>query len=340
MPTEPITAPSAHAPLFRSFWMGGYEGADHVNSRGEQMAMNLCNGHWQRLEEDYASLARMGIRTIRESVGWRAFMAEGAEAGKRRLVRTAQAAGRFGLQVIWTLHHYGVPDGVDLFAADFPSRFAGFCDVVVRSLRDTVDSAEGPLVFQPINEISFLSWAASSTSLIHPFQPDSPARGFALKCNLVRAALQGTDALWATCPDARIVHTDPLVHVVPAADRPDWAAEAQALDAEQYQAWDMLFGRLEPGLGGAPRYLGRLARQSGDGHRGRHRRDLQHPHLEDPAAVHRLRGRGRPAVHHRRSHGAHAHRIRGGGGRFHVCVRASCAAAAAGVCRAGIAGGR
>jgi UDP-galactopyranose mutase len=287
MQTEPITTASARAhdpaPLFRSFWMGGYEGADHLNSRGEQVAMNLCNGHWQRLEEDYASLARMGIRTIRESVGWRAFMAEGAEAGKRRLVRTAQAAGRFGLQVIWTLHHYGAPDGVDPFAADFPARFACFCDMVARILRDTVDPTEGPLVFQPINEISFLSWAASSTSLIHPFQPDSPARGFALKCNLVRAALEGTDALWATCPDARIVHTDPLVHVVPAADRSDWAAEAQALNVEQYQAWDMLCGRLEPGLGGAPRYLDVL------GANYYHSNQWQHPsnerlfwHLRDP----------------------------------------------------------
>jgi UDP-galactopyranose mutase len=263
--------------------MGGYEGADHLNSRGEQVAMNLCNGHWQRLEEDYALLARLGIRTIRESVGWRAFMAEGAEAGRRRLVRTAQAAERFGLQVIWTLHHYGVPDGVDMFAADFAARFAGFCDVVARSLRGTAKVGEGPLLFQPVNEISFLSWAASSTSLIHPFQPDSPARGFELKCNLVRAALQGSDALWATCPDARIVHTDPLVHVVPAADRPDWAAQAQALNDEQYQAWDMLCGRLEPGLGGAPRYLDVL------GVNYYHSNQWEHPgnerlfwHLRDP----------------------------------------------------------
>jgi UDP-galactopyranose mutase len=32
--------------------MGGYEGADHLNSRGEQVAMNAANGHAQRREDD------------------------------------------------------------------------------------------------------------------------------------------------------------------------------------------------------------------------------------------------------------------------------------------------
>ena len=263
------------APLFRSFWMGGYEGADHLNSRGEEVAMNLRNGHAQRRDDDYALLARLGIRTIRESIGWRSFASLGAQAGRRELLHTAQLAARHGLQVIWTLHHYGVPDGVDMFAADFAPRFADFCDEVARSLRDVADLAGGPLVFQPVNEISFLSWAASSTGLMHPFlpsQPDATERAHALKCNLVRAALRGTDALWATWPDARIVHNDPLIHVVPAeagdhdhgksnrennvdSDPAGWTAQARALDDAQYEAWDMLCGRREPSLGGAPRYL-------------------------------------------------------------------------------------
>ncbi|MEJ1165728.1 FAD-dependent oxidoreductase [Variovorax sp. CCNWLW186] len=245
--------PPSAKPLFRSFWMGGFEGADHVNSRGEQVLMNRSNGHWERLEEDYAQLARFGIRTIRESIGWRASAAAGPGADMARLARTAEAARKFGLQVIWTIHHYGVPDGVDMFSRDFPARLAGFCDQVARALKDSSDGE--PLFFQPVNEISFLSWAASSTPLIHPFQADSPERGYELKCNLARAALQACDALWATCPDARIVHTDPIIHIVPTGDQPEWAEEVRALSAAQYQAWDMLCGRLEPGLGGAPRYL-------------------------------------------------------------------------------------
>ena len=57
--------------LFQSFWMGGYEGADHVNSRGIPLDINNWNGHWPQASQDYSRLACMGIRTIRESVGWR-----------------------------------------------------------------------------------------------------------------------------------------------------------------------------------------------------------------------------------------------------------------------------
>ena len=47
-----------HARLFRSFWMGGYEGADHVNSHGVPLDLRRSNGHLARLDEDYAALYR------------------------------------------------------------------------------------------------------------------------------------------------------------------------------------------------------------------------------------------------------------------------------------------
>ncbi|RYZ12321.1 MAG: glycosyltransferase family 1 protein [Comamonadaceae bacterium] len=233
--------------------MGGYEGADHRNSHGAAVEPNRGNGHWALAEQDYASAAALRIRTVRESIGWRASTDAAGRTDLRRVVRMAEAARRAGVQVVWTLHHYGVPDGVDLFAPDFPSRFAGFCDEVARAIHRVDDE---PPIFQPVNEISFLSWAGGHTRLIHPHRESSDSRAYDLKCNLVRAAILGCDALWATHPDARMVHTDPVVHVV-ASDpaRADWVEEARVLHEAQFQAWDMLCGRLEAQLGGAPRYL-------------------------------------------------------------------------------------
>jgi protoporphyrinogen oxidase/glycosyltransferase involved in cell wall biosynthesis len=245
-------APAPKASLFRSFWMGGYEGADHVNGAGVQVDVHAANAHHARLDADYALLEPLGLRTVRESIGWRTFEAMAPRTAEARLLAQARAAQRAGLQVIWTLHHYGVPNGVDLFSPDLAERFADFCARVARVLRHT--EGDTPW-FQPINEISFLSWAASATTLMHPHLPSSEARGYELKCNLVRAALAGCDALWSECPGARIVHTDPLVHVVADQPRDDWTAEARARCEDQFQAWDMLCGRLEPGLGGADRYL-------------------------------------------------------------------------------------
>ncbi len=254
----------ADAPLFRSFWMGGYEGADHVNSRGVPLHINHSNGHAQRYAHDYAAMARLGLRTVRESIGWRTGTHCDGTLDVERLHRMADAAQRHGLQVVWTLHHYGLPPGVDFFAPDFASRFADFCDHVARALQGRSD---GPPLFQPINEISYLSWAAGDTNLVHPYLGESTQRGYELKCRLVAAALQGCDALWATEPQARMVHTDPVIHVVPdtacpaAGDGTEpevasrWAAEAQAIAESQFEAWDMLCGRREPSLGGAPRYL-------------------------------------------------------------------------------------
>jgi hypothetical protein len=56
-------------------------------------------------------------------------------------------------------------------------------------------------------------------------------------------------------PSVRFMHVEPLVHVVPAADRPDLQAVADEIASYQWQAWDLLAGRLEPQLGGTPQML-------------------------------------------------------------------------------------
>ena len=239
------------AALFKSFWIAGFEGADHVNSFGQPLSMNRANAHWDLIEDDYRRLADFGIATVRESVGWREFDAD--SAGPRRLTHHAEVARRCGVQVIWTLHHYGVPPGVDFFAADFGARFADFCE---RAARCLVPLTEGVPIFQPINEISYLSWAASAGALIETGQAPSPAAGDAMKRQLVRATIMGCDALWSVAPQARIVHTDPMIHVIGPADGTQAQQhEAQSVAESQFQAWDMISGRTEPQLGGAPRYL-------------------------------------------------------------------------------------
>lgn len=256
----------AHSGLFQSFWMGGFEGADHVNSHGIPLQLNQWNGHGPQLAQDYALLAQFGIRTVRESIGWRAssIRTHGQTQAQtqsnadntlclRALRQRAEVAQSHGLQVIWSIHHYGLPDGVDFFAPDFALRFADFCGSVSQALAGI---SSGPSFYQPINEISFLSWAVTSSSLIHPYTGTSPERGYELKCRLVEAVLRGCDAIWAHEPAARMVHTDPIIHVVaqPGAT-PEEVAKAEAERCSQYQAWDMLCGRMEPSLGGAPRYL-------------------------------------------------------------------------------------
>ena len=267
--------------IFRSFVMGGYEGADHRNSRGMALDINTGNGHWPQLSEDYARLSGTGIRTIRESIGWRASTDATGQLDKAALRQRADIAEAHGLQVIWTIHHYGVPEGIDFFAADFVERFADFCGQVSRTLCGVTDE---PSIYQPVNEISFLSWAVSHSNLIYPYNGDSPHDSYELKCRLVTAALRGCDAIWANEAQARMVHNDPVVHIVaaPGASREE-LCQVEAIRLHQFEAWDMLCGKAEPALGGGPRYLDIL------GVNYYHNSQWEHPshaqldwHLNDP----------------------------------------------------------
>ena len=234
--------------------MGGFEGADHVNGLGLPLDPNARNGHSQRLGEDYAALAALNIFTVRESIGWR-LIELGGDTAIARLQEQAREAAAHGIQVIWTLMHYGWPYGLDPFERpeEFIDAFGQHCSRIARLLVGT----EGPApVWQPVNEISFLAWAASSTGLIHPHVPSAPEYGWRLKCVLVRAALRAMDEIRAVQPGARFVHTDPLVHVeAPLGAGPAMCEAARQQHEHQFQAWDMLAGRQAPELGGALHYL-------------------------------------------------------------------------------------
>jgi hypothetical protein len=111
---------------------------------------------------------------------------------------------------------------------------------------------DGPGWFVPVNEISYFSWAAADEGSMYPFVT---GRGFELKAQLVRAAIQTMEAIWAAQPQARFIHVDPIIHVIASPKHPEEALAAEAYRSSQFQSWDMLGGRLWPELGGHERYL-------------------------------------------------------------------------------------
>ena len=242
------------------FWMAGFEGADHVNMHGEPLDMVGLTGHADAMEADYGRLAARGFATVRESIGWRLTEQPGGRFDFARARRCARAAERHGLQVAWTLMHYGVPADVSLLDDAFCERFVAFAAAAARELRPLTASAP---IYTPINEISYLAWAACESNFIHPHvgeRSDPRWRplpdGYEVKRRLVRATLGAMQAILAEDPRARFLHIDPLVHVVPPPDAsPALADEARRFREFQWQAWDMLSGRLDAGLGGSPEAL-------------------------------------------------------------------------------------
>jgi hypothetical protein len=110
-----------------------------------------------------------------------------------------RAADRRRVSVIWDLIHFGWPDHVDVFAPDFPCRFARYARAFARW---TLEESDRPLFVAPINEISFLAWAGGDVRYMNPFEA---GRGAELKAQLVRGTLAAIDAIREVRPGARFV---------------------------------------------------------------------------------------------------------------------------------------
>src|SRR5687768_4976438 len=222
------TAHPSGAPLFRSFWMGGFESACHINRKGRRLDMIASTQHDRFIEQDYAQLLQFGIHTVRDTARWHLIEQRPGTYDFSSLDPQLDAARRHGIQVIWDLCHYGWPDGLDIFSAEFVDRFAAFSRAAAWHLRERVD---GPLLVTPINELSFFAWAAGDVGWFHPF---GEHRGAELKRQLVRAMIASIDAIRGVDRHARIVTAEPLINVVPPKGQPDVNDVAARYRAAQF----------------------------------------------------------------------------------------------------------
>ncbi len=105
----------------------------------------------------------------------------------------------------------------------------------------------------PINEVSFISWLGGDARGTSPY---CTGQGWEVKIGLMRAYIEGVAALREVDPGIRILTTEPLVHIVPPLQAtPNQIRDAAIADRNQFQATDILAGRLMPELGGQPAYL-------------------------------------------------------------------------------------
>lgn len=234
--------------LFRSFWLAGFESAHHINPQGVRLDLVAATQHDVQVDEDYERLRAHGFLTVREGMRW-PLVDRGRKLDFSSVLPMLDAAQRYGIEIIWSLCHYGWPEQVDLYSAGFVERFARYAAAAARLISDRSDAVP---YYTPINEISFFAWAAAEKGYMHPFEHGNGVR---MKAQLVRAAIAAMEAIWDVDPRARMLHVDPLIHVVTPTGRPDLARAAADQRAAQFDAWDMLAGGLDPALGGHPRYL-------------------------------------------------------------------------------------
>jgi beta-glucosidase/6-phospho-beta-glucosidase/beta-galactosidase len=233
---------------FSSFWMAGFESSCHINRKRYRLDMMAATQHDRFAEADYARLRQFGISTARDTVRWHLVERPG-QFDFSSLDPMLAAARCQGVQVIWDLCHYGWPEELDIFAPAFVDRFARFCRATAAHIREQTDDIP---FYTPINEISFLAWAAGEVGWFFPWRHN---HGAEIKRQLVRACIAAIEAIWDVDQRARIVTVEPLIHVVPPDGRPDLGGAAAAYRQSQFEAWDLLSGAAAPELGGQPHYL-------------------------------------------------------------------------------------
>ena len=241
--SHPAAMPGpASGQLFHSFWIGGFECSCQINSAGARLDMTAALQHDLYARDDYRRLCEAGIRTARDGLRWHLIDREGQYDWSSWLPML-DAARETGIQVIWDLCHYGWPDDVDIFSSEFVERFRAFTAAASSLHRErTGDSG----LWAPVNEMNFFAWAAGR-ELMFPY---AYGRDGELKRQLARAALAAVRAIREEAPGARFVFPEPLIHNVPPRWRPWVTGPAQAQQASQFEAWDMIAGRASPDLGG------------------------------------------------------------------------------------------
>jgi len=235
--------------LFAGWLLGGFECSTPRLRSGKRLDLIASTRHDEFAREDYRRLRRSGMHAARDGIRWTRIEPQAGAFDFASARPMIAAAREEGVRVIWDLLHFGWPDHVDPMAPEFPGRFGEFVGRFAEVLRQEGETA--PAVC-PVNGISFLSFAGGEAGFFHPFLH---RHGDALKAQLVRAAIAGCRAMRSAFPNARLVHVDPLIHVVEHPDRPQDHDAAAAHREAQFHAWDMIAGRRCPELGGEPEYL-------------------------------------------------------------------------------------
>jgi hypothetical protein len=239
-------APLGPSAVFRSFLIGGFECSTHRRRDGRRLDLVASTRHDLHAAADYAALAAHGVRTVRDGLRWHLIETAPGRYDWSSFLPMLRAARDAGTQPIWDLCHWGWPDGLDIWAPEFVTRFAAFAGAAAQVVRDETDAA--PL-YVPVNEMSFWSWAGGSLGII---APHAEGRGDALKAILVQASVAAIDAVRRVDPRARIVAAEPAIHIAPKSSDPADLRAAAEYTASQFQALDWLSGRARPELGGRP----------------------------------------------------------------------------------------
>lgn len=230
---------------FNSFFMAGFECADHINKHGLRINLQKITQHDLRIYEDYERLKDLNIAVVREGICWSEIEKEPYVFDFSRLIPFYEVAKQNQIQIIWDLCHFGFPDDLSPLHPQFTSRFEALAK---QFCLFHCQYSSAPLWVIPINEISFLSWLSGEAQGTVPFATNN---GWEIKYDLCKASIAAIKIIRDILPSAKILVAEPLIKVHDSIENPN-PEQAQEHHEYQYQAVDILLGKICPELGGQP----------------------------------------------------------------------------------------
>jgi beta-glucosidase/6-phospho-beta-glucosidase/beta-galactosidase len=236
---------------FLSFWMAGYECSDKLNAFGNRVDLLNITGHIDAIWEDYAALKNFNISTVREGIRWSFIEKQPYQYDFSIVSEMIKAAKHYNIQQVWDLCHFGYPDDLSPLHPMFAKRFAALCLAFIEFYR-SVNPSE-TLIIIPINEVSFISWLGGEVCATTPY---CNGNGWHVKYKLMQAYIEGVAIIKQADDNVIILSSEPLVNMVPPQNATEEEIENAAIQhQQQFQATDILCGKICPELKGCPEYL-------------------------------------------------------------------------------------
>jgi beta-glucosidase/6-phospho-beta-glucosidase/beta-galactosidase len=237
--------------IFPTFFISGFECSTFLWKDKNRRNLVAETQHDRFAEADYELLRSLGIAVSREGIPWPLVDKQGIYDFSI-IDPMIAAMKKYKILPIWDLCHYGYPDDLDPFSDEFTHRFAAYARAAAEYV---IPKLNGPYFFTPINEITFFSFCGGEWGWVAPYRNTREDR-FKLRVALCKAAITGAKAIRKIEASARMVNIDPLVQVVAPVDRPDQQQVAwHETYVDTFFAWDILYGKEHPELGGSPEIL-------------------------------------------------------------------------------------
>ncbi|WP_225872311.1 glycoside hydrolase family 1 protein [Pedobacter frigidisoli] len=227
--------------------MAGFECSDQLNHYGNRVDLLTITGHLDNLVSDYKLLTDFGISTVREGIRWSQVEKTPYVYDFSVVEKMMAAAKSTGIQQIWDICHFGYPDDLTPLHPHFQNRFVAICSAFANFHKTHCPDQQ--LIVTPINEVGFISWLGGDHASTTPY---ARGMGWDVKYCLVRAYINAIKAMKQINPTILIMTTEPIVNIVPALDADiEMVMQAAEQHEVQFQATDMLTGKMCPELGGS-----------------------------------------------------------------------------------------